>query len=99
MNKLKMTSSVKAILESWRQVSLIVRAPSHNNRDDALSIRELSPSEKLMITPEYPTGDRALPWFGFFRGDTRLAVSDNYRQLCRQCKQAGYNIVNADQLA
>lgn len=100
MGTLHSSTSVPAMLESWRQQS--GKGPksliSHPENLSGKYVRLLKPAERAEVSPYFTEGNPALPWFGCFCGTQMLGFTDDYKKMLRDLKKANHRIVEETQL-
>ena len=100
MSTLHSSTSVPAMLESWRQQSGGGLKPplSHPERFYGKYVRLLTSIERAKVLPDFTEGNPTLPWFGCFCGDAMLGFTDDYKKMLQDLKKANHRIVEETQL-
>ncbi|MBY0538661.1 hypothetical protein K2P47_04685 [Patescibacteria group bacterium] len=90
------TTSVTAIIESWRQQAL-PKSPSERSQK-RVEVRTLFNSEKAFWKSQF-SGDVQVPWFAAVYGEVVLAISDSLPLLVKELRWAGYTVYDLSEIA
>jgi hypothetical protein len=96
MKDLLSTTSVPAIVESWRQYAASkIQSEINQSR---VEVRVLTDSEKTLWKSKF-AGKIHLPWFAAMYKDEVLVISDRLSTLIRELKSAGYSVYDTSTMA
>lgn len=87
-DQLLSTTSVQALLESWKQNNVAVPTLVETQMQE---VRRLTKFEKTQLMLKY-NGKPELPWYALFLDDEIVDVRDSLPDLLRDLKKAGYQL-------